>query len=192
IILEYVSGKDLREIVKDAGPLDLVEALSVGSVVADVLEHAYQKSIVHRDIKPENIMKTDEGAVKVMDFGLAKSFENAGLSGITVSGTAMGTPAFMAPEQIMDARSADHRSDIYSLGGTLFYILTGALPFAGKSTGQLLRDVMKKPAPRLEAFRADVPDALCAAVARCMEKEPEKRYGSGGEVKEELDKVMIG
>ncbi|MHC4598349.1 MAG: serine/threonine-protein kinase, partial [Planctomycetota bacterium] len=169
----------------------LWDAVRIGRDVADVLDHANQHGIVHRDIKPQNIMMTKDGVVKVMDFGLAKSFEGAGLSGITAAGKTIGTPSFMAPEQIEDACFADHSADVYALGATLFYILTAKLPFSGKRPHQILDKVLSKPAPKLEKSRPDAPKALSKALARCMKKDPKERYKSAAELRDDLDGILM-
>jgi serine/threonine-protein kinase len=166
------------------------DAARIASCVADALAHAADRGIVHRDIKPENIMITGDGTVKLMDFGLSKSFEDAGLSGVTKSGHALGTPVFMAPEQIQDARYADHRADIYSLGASLFYMLAGRHPFTGNRVREILFKVLEEPAPALEELRPGIPPALAKMVAQCLEKDPEKRYPTALYLKKELDGIL--
>jgi len=192
IILEYVEGRDLEKILKDEGPRPVGEAVRIACCVADALTVAGGEGIVHRDIKPQNIMITGDGTVKVMDFGLAKSFEEAGLSGITAAGAAMGTPQFMPPEQIEDAVYADHRADIYSLGATLYYILTGTTPFSGKKVREILEKVVNEAPPKLKDVLPGSPKALSRIVFKCMKKDPAKRYQTADHLWEELTQVMNG
>ncbi|MHC5078399.1 MAG: protein kinase domain-containing protein [Planctomycetota bacterium] len=189
IVLEFVKGKDLFDIVEDGEPLEIEKAVRVGIRVAEALAVASKEGIVHRDIKPHNIMLTEDDRVKVMDFGLAKSFETAGLSGITAAGKAIGTPAFMSPEQIEDACFADHLADIYSLGATLFYIVTGIVPFEGEKTREILTKVIHEPPPRAETFRKDIPRPLSDIIVQCMEKDPKQRYPSATHLLRDLEKV---
>jgi serine/threonine protein kinase len=192
IILEYVEGRDLEKILKDEGPRPVDEAVRIACCVADALTMAGGEGIVHRDIKPQNIMITGDGTVKVMDFGLAKSFEEAGLSGITAAGAAMGTPQFMPPEQIEDAVYADHRADIYSLGATLYYILTGTTPFSGKKVREILEKVVNEAPPKLKDVLPGLPKTLSRIVFKCMRKDPAKRYQTADHLWEELTQVMNG
>jgi serine/threonine-protein kinase len=190
IVLEYVEGDDLEKVVREKGPLPVHEGVRIACGVADVLTLAGAEGIVHRDIKPQNIMLTPEGVVKVMDFGLAKSFEEAGLSGITAAGAAMGTPQFMPPEQIEDAVYADHRADLYSLGATLFYIVTGKAPFTGKKVREILQKVVDEKPPKLKDILEGSPKSLSRIVFKCMKKDPEKRYQTADHLWEELTQVM--
>src|SRR5262249_27328753 len=130
--MEYVEGLDLSKMVKAKGPLPIGHACHFVYQAALGLQHAHEEGLVHRDIKPGNLMLSrnrDKAVVKVLDFGLAKATRTeAPDAGLTSEGQALGTPDFIAPEQILDAQSADIRADIYSLGGTLYYLLTGRPP----------------------------------------------------------------
>ena len=135
--MEYVEGLDLSKLVKAKGPLPVAHACNFVYQAALGLQHAHEEGLVHRDIKPGNLMlsrKGDKATVKVLDFGLAKATREEKVDGgLTSEGQALGTPDFIAPEQILDAPSADIRADIYSLGGTLYYLLTGRPPFQANS-----------------------------------------------------------
>ena len=140
--MEYVDGEDLSKVVQRQGPLPIAQACHYVSQAAMGLEHAHEHDMVHRDIKPQNLMlaRREEHIVKILDFGLAKAKrEGEAVTELTVQGAVMGTPAYMAPEQARDSASADIRADIYSLGCTLYFLLTGAPPFTGKSVFAILQ-----------------------------------------------------
>ena len=141
LAMEYVEGLDLARLVKAKGPLPVPNACSFVSQAAQGLQHAFEQGLVHRDIKPGNLMLSragDRATVKILDFGLAKATREAPVDGgLTNPGQALGTPDFMAPEQIRDATKADIRADIYSLGCTLYYLLSGAPPFRAKPVGSV-------------------------------------------------------
>ncbi len=181
LVMEYVEGRDLHGIVRAAGPLPVALACRYAHQVALALQHAHERGLVHRDVKPHNLILTREGGkpvVKVLDFGLAKvkSEKRAELD-LTGEGRMLGTPHYMAPEQIRDAAHADIRADVYGLGCTLHYLLTGAPPFHDR---QGLFDVLQAhqsaEAPPVNALRPEVPPELAAVVARMMAKEPAQRY----------------
>ena len=188
-VMPFVKGDTLRARLA-AGPLTIGEAVGIFSDVAKALAFAQTEGIVHRDIKPENILLSG-GAATVADFGIAKALSSArqqdATGGLTSVGTSLGTPAYMAPEQVAGDPDADHRADIYSLGCVAYEMLTGAAPFAGKSPQQMLAaHVMEPPAPIAER-RDDVPPMLAALVMRCLEKEPARRPQSASEIVTELD-----
>ncbi len=190
LLMEYVKGDTLDMKVAEEGPLEFVDAVRIARDVASGLAYASEEGIVHRDIKPSNVMLGEGDAVKVMDFGLAKCFENSGLSGITCSGTILGTPAFMSPEQIRDSVHADHRSDIYALGASLYFLLTGKPPFPGRDLAKTLRRVLDhQPAP-VEDYRPDVPKPLRKIVKKCMEKDPARRYKDASVLEKQLQAVL--
>jgi DNA-binding response OmpR family regulator len=162
---EYVPGKDLDAHVGTQGPLAPPEACDLIHQVADALVAAHEQGLVHRDIKPSNIMVTPGGQAKLLDFGLARHF------GVrrTQPGTVLGTIEFMAPEQARDASSVDIRADIYGLGGTLFWCLTGRTPFQSQGSGvQALLGRLTQPPPSARAYRPEVPEELDALVRRMM------------------------
>src|SRR6185369_15928646 len=177
-------GESLRARLA-GGPLPIPEVISILADVSKALAYAQSDGIVHRDIKPDNILLSG-GACTVADFGIAKALSSARQSEpgetLTSLGTSLGTPAYMAPEQIAGDPNVDHRADIYSLGCVGYEMLTGQSPFAGKSPQQMLAaHVMEKPAP-LASRRADIPPSLIVLVNRCMEKEPAARPQSASEL----------
>ena len=177
LIQEYVDGADLRRVLQQ-GRLSPEEALRIVPVVCDALQYAHANGVVHRDIKPGNILMDREGRVKIADFGIAK-LADASTADVTLtqSKQAMGTPHYMAPEQVESPQTVDHRADIYSLGVVFYEMLTGELPIG-------------RFAPPSRRVRLDV--RLDEVVLRALEKEPERRYQQAGEVKTEVERIAGG
>ncbi len=172
-VMEYVQGQNLEEYVKANGPLSPGRACQIIYQVASALEEAHKHTLVHRDIKPSNILLTAEDQAKLLDFGLAMHFR----SRLTLPGAIMGTIEFMAPEQARDSSSVDVRADIYSLGATFFWCLTGQTPFPVQETiTQDLIARMTLPAPSVRGVRPDIAPELDAVVARMMALDPADRY----------------
>jgi serine/threonine protein kinase len=189
-VMEYVEGTDLAQLVAQLGPLPVAEACEYTRQAALGLRHAHQRGLVHRDIKPSNLLLTSKGVVKVLDLGLARLFESDPTqptsTELTAEGAVIGTPDFIAPEQALDARSADIRSDLYSLGSTLYFLLTGRPPFPGGSLAQkLLKHQLHDPTP-VERLRPEVPPGVAAVVRRLMAKRPRDRYQTPGEAAQAL------
>ena len=184
--MEYVEGLDLAKMVKSKGPMPVAHACHFAHQAALGLQHAHEAGLVHRDVKPANLMLSRVGnkaAVKVLDFGLAKVTREEKVDGaLTSAGQALGTPDFIAPEQIMDAQSADIRADIYSLGGTLYFLLTGRPPFRGASLYDIYQAHISRDADPLNVIRPEVPAELAALVAKMMAKEPGRRFQTPGAV----------
>jgi serine/threonine protein kinase len=186
LAMEYVPGQDLAELVRSTGPLPVAHACHYVRQAALGLQHAHEKRTVHRDIKPHNLMLARDGdrhIVKVLDFGLAKvTSEQSRPGGLTSDGRMMGTPDYIAPEQINDAARADIRADIYSLGCTLYFLLTGRPPFAGSGLYEVLKAHHDTEAVPVHELRPDVPPGLSAVIAKMMAKAPADRYQTPAEV----------
>ncbi len=189
IAQEYIQGWNLREYMVRRGPPPVPMAISVLRQVALALHQAARKGIVHRDIKPENILLTQEGKVKVADFGLAR-FPLATSTQLTQTGMALGTPLYMSPEQI-EGRPVDHRSDLYSLGVTAYYMLAGVPPFRGDNALSVAVQHVKARPERLENLVPDLPPALCRIVHRLLEKDPAQRYQSAAELLADLNRFQL-
>jgi formylglycine-generating enzyme required for sulfatase activity/serine/threonine protein kinase len=190
LAMEHVEGLDLAQMVQARGPLPVAQACNYVHQAALGLQHAHEHGMVHRDIKPSNLMLTRQGnraLIKVLDFGLAKvQSEGAVDGGLTHEGQMLGTPDYIAPEQISDARRADTRADIYSLGCTLYYLVTGGPPFQGTSLYEILQAHHSMDAKPLNLARPEVPVELAALVAKMMAKEPERRFQTPKEVAQAL------
>ncbi len=188
--MEYVQGLDLAKLVKSKGPMSVAHASYFVHQAALGLQHAHEQGMVHRDIKPGNLMLTrkgDKSIVKVLDFGLAKATRESPLEGgLTHEGQMLGTPDFIAPEQIRDAQSAGIQADIYSLGCTLYYLLTGGPPFEATSLYDLLQAHFSMDAQPLNLVRPEVPAELAALVSKMMAKDVGRRFQTPAEVAEAL------
>lgn len=181
LVMELVEGESLVDRVRRLGPLPVAEACDAVRQAALGLQHAHDNGLVHRDIKPHNLMRTSDGVVKVLDFGLAALTEDAGRgAGQTGPNAVMGTPEYMAPGQTEDARSADGRADVYSLGCTLFHLLTGKVPFDMESTLLKLLAHRTNERPSARAARPEVPAELDAVLRRAMARRPEERPPTPG------------
>ncbi len=188
--MEYVEGHDLAELVKGNGPLPVPHACNFTYQAALGLQYAHEKGMVHRDIKPSNLILARHGkkpVVKVLDFGLAKATREGPVDkGLTHEGQMLGTPDYIAPEQSLDAQKADIRADIYSLGCTLYYLLSGGAPFQAASLYELLQSHHSMEARPLNLVRPEVPWELAAVVSKMMAKEPGRRYQAPSEVVQAL------
>jgi outer membrane protein assembly factor BamB len=187
IRMEYVEGDTLEDQIADAGQLDWVVATKWCIQVAEALSHAHQKGMIHRDIKPENVMLMPNGQIKVMDFGLAKHVHSS--AKVSVTGQIVGTPFFMSPEQA-GGKPTDARSDIYSLGVTLYYLATGVKPFNGKNLQEIfLKHFFYAPeSPKI--YNDALPESLCEVVKRCLKKKKKERYQSAKALMQDLQAVV--
>jgi serine/threonine protein kinase len=192
LVMEFVEGIDLVALVRERGPLPVDEAVNYVLQAAQGLAYAHGEGIVHRDIKPGNLLLDKYGKVKILDMGLARIDAPGEGVNLTRTGEMMGTPDYMAPEQALDTRSADSRADVYSLGCTLFRLLTGVLPYAGETYVQMLMAHCEAPIPDLRAKRPDTPEPLKAIFDRMVAKQPEDRYQSMTDVIADLQAFQRG
>lgn len=187
IVFEYVQGVNLRTMVEEQGPLMLEEALSYTLQIADALAHAADRRIVHRDVKPSNVLIAPNGQAKLIDLGLARlSTPGASDGDLTASGVTLGTFDYISPEQARDPRNADSRSDIYSLGCTLFYMLAGRPPFPEGTVLQKLLQHQGDDPPDICQFRPDLPDEAGQVLGKMMAKDPRRRYPDSARLMESL------
>jgi len=188
--MEYVEGDDLAKLVRARGPLPVLNACYFAYQTAQGLQHAHERGMIHRDIKPGNLIlfrQGKKGTVKILDFGLAKVTSEQKLDGtLTQQGQMLGTPDYIAPEQTLDAQKADIRSDIYSLGCTLYHLLTGNPPFSGNTLYAVLQAHHATEAKSVNLVRPEVPVELAAVVAKMMAKDPSRRYQTPAEVAQAL------
>ncbi len=188
LVMEYVDGQSLADYLRDKGPLPTAEACDYARQAALGLEHAAGQGMVHRDVKPHNLMRTPQGQVKVLDFGLARCYRETekARTQLTQQGVLMGTADYMAPEQASDSRAADVRADVYSLGCTLYHLLTGRVPFPGGGTVEkIIKHAVEAPTP-VGALRPDLPVGVAQVVEKMMAKALEQRIQTPREVAESL------
>ncbi len=193
LTMQRVDGQALSELIPDGG-LPLEKIFQFGIPLAEALAAAHEKGIVHRDLKPANIMVTEEGRLKVLDFGLAKLHQAAAAPEMTAGptevltgeGKILGTMPYMSPEQL-EGKDLDPRSDIFSLGILLYEMATGGRPFQGESSVSLISSIVKDTPPSVDTVREELPHHLARIVNRCLDKEPKRRYQSAAEVYNELD-----
>ncbi len=185
LVMEYVEGLDLDRLLRRAGPLRIADACELARQAADGLQAAHEHGLVHRDIKPSNLMLSRAGQVKLLDLGLARLGDaGPGSERLTPSGEVMGTPDFMAPEQAFDAQKVDIRADLYSLGCTLYKLLSGQPPFGGPEYTSRMQKLMahaQEPVPPVRDARPDVPGGLSAVLDRLLSKEPPARHATPAE-----------
>ncbi len=182
LVMEYVEGSDLAKVLDKRGPFPLLNACHYVRQAALGLQHAFEKGMIHRDVKPQNLMLTPQGQVKILDFGLARvASEGSKLGGLTQEGVFMGTPEYVSPEQAVNARTADIRADVYSLGCTLYALLAGRPPFRGETVMATVLAQIEKEPPPLTRLRAEVPAELWSVVAKMLAKDPAARYQTPGE-----------
>jgi beta-lactam-binding protein with PASTA domain/predicted Ser/Thr protein kinase len=188
IVMEYMEGRTLRDVIRQEGPILPERASEIGQAVARALSSAHEAGLVHRDIKPGNIMLTRDGEVKVMDFGIARTS-----TGDTLTQTAavLGTASYLSPEQAQGT-TVDARSDIYSLGCVLYEMLTGRAPFTGDSPVAIAYKHVREDAVPPGRLNPDVPSSLDAVVMKAMAKNPDNRYQTADELRQDLERASAG
>ena len=192
VVMELVCGETARDRVARKGPLGEAEAVEIIRGATRGLEAAHRKGIVHRDIKPENIMIDGTGVVKLADLGIAKMADDSGpAGGLTQPGFVMGTPSFMPPEQFTDAHAVSFASDIYSMGATLYFLLTGEQPYSG-TIYQIVQEISRRDFPNVRAACPRVSPKLAAILDRCTCRDPTERYADATELLRELERSGTG
>jgi serine/threonine-protein kinase len=191
LVMEYLDGRTLKEVVTSEGPLRLNRAVNIVRQVAGALDAAHSQGVIHRDLKTENIMLVrhngDEWS-KVLDFGIAKILQphGHGESDITHANLVVGTPQYMSPEQCSQSGALDARSDVYSLGIIVYEMLAGRAPFAGESATAIMMKQVQDPAPSVLSARPDLPEAVDGVIKKALAKQPIDRYQSAGELSSDL------
>jgi serine/threonine-protein kinase len=191
LVMEYLNGKTLKEIIRNEGPLPLARVAEIVRQVGGALQAAHDEGVIHRDLKSDNIMLLSTNAgdyAKVLDFGIAKIIEPEGGFDLelTAPNLVIGTPQYMSPEQCSQLGTIDSRSDIYSLGVIIYEMLVGHVPFGGESSTTVMLKQMQEPAPSVLQERTDLPAAVGRVVARALAKLPEERYQRADELVEDL------
>jgi len=181
LVMPHYAGETLKRRI-ERGPLPLSEAIRIATQIAEGLEKAHASGIVHRDIKPANVILTEDGGVKLVDFGLAKLLNDASLTG---SGTAVGTPAYMSPEQIRGA-VVDPRADLWALGVVLYEMVTGQKPYRGESDQAMIHSILNEESDPIEAYRAEVPEDLEKIIRKLLQKDLKRRYQGARELISDL------
>lgn len=187
IAMEYVRGTNLKLLLQGDAPLDLAFVSDVISQIAAALDYAHANGVIHRDVKPANVILTGDGKVKLTDFGIARLDS----SNLTQEGQMLGTPNYMAPEQVM-GKEVDHRADLFSLGVVLYEMLTGHKPFAGENLTQVSHRIVYEPFTPPEKFVRDLPPALRAVLAKALEKNPDDRYSTASDLARDLASAVAG
>src|SRR5947209_12948730 len=196
LVMEYLNGETLKDVIHKDGPMPLTRAVEIIRQVSGALEAAHNEGVVHRDLKSDNIMLIDVGGgdwAKVLDFGIAKIIENVDQDpALTAPNLIIGTPQYMSPEQCSQAADIDSRSDIYSLCVILYEMLVGHVPFTGESPTAIMMKHLQETPPSVLEERKDVPAAVGRVVARAMAKRPEDRYQTVSELSEAFTSAAEG
>jgi serine/threonine protein kinase len=193
LVMEYTEGTDLDALVSRHGPLDFHAAAEYIAQTATGLEHAHQCGLVHRDIKPANLLVDLKGTVKILDMGLAKfTAETRPAPNFAKDEHVLGTADYLAPEQAVNSQTVDHRADIYSLGCTFYFLLTGHPPFAEGTSLERMTAHQHRAAPSILLERPDAPPEIVAICRRMMEKQPANRYQTAAEVEQALSAWLAG
>jgi eukaryotic-like serine/threonine-protein kinase len=174
LVTEFVDGRSLRTIIDEDAPIPSEQAIPLIRKIADGMAYCHANNVIHRDLKPENILVTNEGRPVIMDFGLALTKGSHRVTYSNLSAT-MGTPDYMAPEQI-EGQRGDRRTDVYALGTILYELLSGKTPFTGDTTMAVMAQHLRKDAPRLDHINPATSPELAAIVSKCLARDPNKRY----------------
>lgn len=186
LVMEYLAGKNLEEIIESIGPLPISAAMMIVARVADALHYSHQRGIIHRDVKPSNIFITYRGEVKLTDFGIAYAPQEPTL---TQKGMAIGTPAYMSPEQVKGERP-DARADIFSLGIVLYELVTGIRPFIADDDEGVITKILENRPRWPKMINGDIPWRLQWTILRCIRKNPRRRFQNMGDLKIALEKLL--
>jgi serine/threonine-protein kinase len=186
IVLEYVEGETLKQLIRREGPLEVTEAIAYAIEIARALGAAHEQLIVHRDVKPQNILIGEEGGAKITDFGIARTLTEEGL---TMAGRVLGTTDYVSPEQAL-GQSVTGQSDLYSLGIVLYEMLTGQVPFSGDSPVAVAMRHVREQVPDVQQLRSDVSAATASVVDRAVAKDLDYRYHDAAQMIAELEEVL--
>ena len=193
LVMEYVKGKDLEKLRDEKTDLTVVRAADYIRQAASGLAHAHEAGLIHRDIKPSNLLVDDSGSIKILDMGLARFFKEHEEESLTIKHDekVLGTADYLAPEQAVDSHAVDERADIYALGCTFYFTLTGQPPFTDGTLVQRLLAHQTKAPPSIRSRREDVPESLTNIIEKMMQKSKEARYQSAAEVEKAISKWLV-
>ncbi len=186
IVLEYVEGETLKQLIRRAGPLEITQAIAYAIEIARALGAAHEQMIVHRDVKPQNILISDEGGAKITDFGIARTLTEEGL---TIAGRVLGTTDYVSPEQAL-GQAVTGQSDLYSLGVVLYEMLTGRIPFTGETPVAVAMRHVREQIPDVQQLRPEVSAATASVVDRAVAKDLDYRYRDAGQMIADLEEVL--
>jgi serine/threonine protein kinase len=189
LAMEFVDGESLADMLRRQKRLDRGRTVDMMLKIASGLAHAHREGLIHRDVKPENILVGRDGAVKICDLGLAREVAD---TGFTMMGAALGTPRYMSPEQVAGLKTIDARTDIYSLGATVYHMLTGQTPYQAKSSVMMMAAQVSGKFTPVCDVAPDVDPALAQVVERCMRKDPNERYQTADELIADLTMLQSG
>lgn len=192
MVMEYVEGIDLQQLVKQQGPLAYDRALNYIQQAAEGLEHAHGRNLVHRDIKPANLLLNKEGVIKILDLGLALMRDDQESLTLLYNETVMGTADYLSPEQAVNSHAVDHRADFYSLGGTLYFLLAGHPPFPKGTIAQRIAMHQTQSPQPLAVERPDCPAAIQQLIDQLMSKKPEQRFATAKDLIRALKRLRFG
>ena len=187
ISMEFFEGMSLKDYIKKTGMLSLMQALNIALQICDALEAAHRQGVIHRDLKSQNVIIGSANQIKIIDFGLARS---QSVEGLTATGLIMGTPEYMAPEQVA-GKSVDERADIYSLGIILYEMFTGRVPFTGDSAIAVGFKQLKEDPPKPSDINTQLPPEIESVILQALQKNPLSRFLSVGELKSNLEKAAL-
>ncbi|MFA9477035.1 serine/threonine-protein kinase [Phycisphaerales bacterium AB-hyl4] len=190
-VMEYVEGRTVFDDITRRGRYDEKDALSLAIQVSRALHHAHEAGFIHRDVKPKNIMITEEGRAKLADMGLARAVSDREAAEAE-AGKAFGTPYYISPEQIRGARNVDFRADIYSLGATLYHMVTGQVPFEGPSPSAVMHKHLKEELTPPDHLNTELSTGIAEIIEVCMAKDPEQRYANTADLLQDLEAVQSG
>ena len=190
IVMEYIRGHNLKQLILEY-QMDERAILQIAKEAVHALQDIWENyNIIHRDIKPENIMLNEKFHLKLLDFGLSKQCTEEDSTNITLEKSSLGTPGFMSPEQFTDFKHVDFRSDIFSLGATLFFLLTGTPPFKGSTLMDIFKDTQRNAPPPVKSFQGKCSPGCMTLIRRMMEFEPERRHSSYAELLQEIRELL--
>lgn len=190
VAMELIDGRSMQDWLNSEKKLSVADALLVTMIIGDALHYAHELNMIHRDVKPDNILVTKKGVIKLSDLGLAKAVDETELS-LTQSGTGLGTPHYMAPEQARNAKHVDRRCDIYALGCTLYHFLTGKTPFAGDSLVELIKNKEKGQFTAAHRVVPGIPERLSLMLDKAMAQDAKNRYQTCAEFIQDLEKLNL-